>query len=206
MTEFVGFPKIARFRRDITITEKIDGTNAQVLIKPIRLPGDTIIAYPLVIREIDGVEYAVYAGCRTRWIYPNSDSQNQDNHGFAAWVFEHAEDLISVLGEGSHFGEWWGQGINRGYGMKKKVFSLFNTIRWSEYKEDLESFGASVVPNLYQGPYIDPQQYIDMLVNTGSVAAPGYDNPEGIVIYFHAARTMFKQTIYKDDEWKGKQE
>ena len=31
---FVPFPKMARLRRDILITEKIDGTNAQIVIVP----------------------------------------------------------------------------------------------------------------------------------------------------------------------------
>ena len=30
--EFVGFPKIARYSREIVATEKIDGTNAQVFV------------------------------------------------------------------------------------------------------------------------------------------------------------------------------
>jgi hypothetical protein len=32
MPEFAGFPKISRLSRDCIITEKIDGTNAQILI------------------------------------------------------------------------------------------------------------------------------------------------------------------------------
>ena len=32
MTEFQPFPKIPRLSREIVITEKIDGTNAQILI------------------------------------------------------------------------------------------------------------------------------------------------------------------------------
>jgi hypothetical protein len=32
--EFTEFPKMARLSRDVIITEKIDGTNAQVFISP----------------------------------------------------------------------------------------------------------------------------------------------------------------------------
>ena len=79
--EFKGFPKMARLSREIIVTEKIDGTNAQVFITD---DGD------------------VMAGSRTRWIYPGDD-----NFGFAAWVQEHRDELLT-LGPGQHFGEWWG--------------------------------------------------------------------------------------------------
>ncbi len=32
MTDFVEFPKIARYSREVVVTEKIDGSNAQVAI------------------------------------------------------------------------------------------------------------------------------------------------------------------------------
>ena len=31
-TEFMGFPKIARYSREVIVTEKIDGTNACIYI------------------------------------------------------------------------------------------------------------------------------------------------------------------------------
>ena len=39
--EFEAFPKIGRMNRDCTITEKIDGTNAQLLFDEVgtRVPG-----------------------------------------------------------------------------------------------------------------------------------------------------------------------
>lgn len=51
---FEAFPKISRLRRNVIVTEKIDGTNAQVFIEPIyatplpdyeRLKGGVPIAY-----------------------------------------------------------------------------------------------------------------------------------------------------------------
>ena len=39
--DFLAFPKIARFSRDIVVTEKIDGTNAQVFISD---DGETVLA------------------------------------------------------------------------------------------------------------------------------------------------------------------
>src|SRR5690606_40023600 len=63
---------------------------------------------------------------RKRLITPTAD-----NFGFARWAFERAEILAPSLGEGLHYGEWWGKGIQRGYGMDTRVFSLFDTSRWS---------------------------------------------------------------------------
>jgi hypothetical protein len=104
--EFTEFPKMPRLVRDMIVTEKIDGTNAQVLVTE---DGD------------------LFAGSRTRWITPHDD-----NYGFARWVAGHERELIEGLGPGRHFGEWWGSGIQRGYGLKgdDKRWSLFNTIRW----------------------------------------------------------------------------
>ena len=77
--EFIAFPKIARWSREITISEKIDGTNAGVFIS-------------------DDLETMKFAS-RTRWIVPGDD-----NHGFAAWAHEHRDELRE-LGPGMHWGE-----------------------------------------------------------------------------------------------------
>ena len=117
MSDFEGFPKMARLSRECIITEKIDGTNAQIYIVEqdgFQMPGS--------IYEAGGL--AMFAGSRTRWITPEDD-----NFGFAAWVKANADQLFG-LGVGRHFGEWWGCGIQRGYGLTEKRFSLFNTLRW----------------------------------------------------------------------------
>jgi hypothetical protein len=172
--DFVEFPKIARLCRDVIVTEKIDGTNAQIHIT-------------------DAGE--VFAGSRTRWITPASD-----NYGFARWVEEHREELLA-LGPGSHFGEWWGQGIQRRYGLPEKRFSLFNVGRWGETRPAC----CHVVPVLWQGMF-DSQAIAGVLTELracGSVAAPGFMQPEGIVIFHTASRTLFKKTIERDEEPKG---
>jgi len=97
--EFVGFPKMARLSRPMTITEKIDGTNAQIFI--------TELAYDntsKIILQKDGL--TMYAGSRNKFITPEDD-----NAGFAKWCKANAEELM-LLGSGQHFGEWWGQGIH----------------------------------------------------------------------------------------------
>lgn len=176
--KFSGFPKIPRFSRDIVITEKIDGTNAQVVITE------------------DG---NVLAGSRSQYITPLAD-----NHGFATWVEKNKEELRK-LGVGQHFGEWWGSGVNRGYGLVKgeKRFSLFNTKRWASIMD--RPLCCSIVPVLYKGDFNSLAIATTMLKlqHEGSKASPGFMNPEGIVIYHTAGNIMFKKTFEQDNEHKG---
>lgn len=173
---FEGFPKIPRLAREVIITEKIDGTNGQVYITE---DGD------------------VFAGSRNKWITPQAD-----NYGFARWVEGNKQELLK-LGPGRHFGEWWGNGIQRGYGLKEKRFSLFNVSRWGN--PDDRPGCCHVVPLLYQGGFhpltVDVQ--VLKLEEQGSVAAPGFMNPEGIVLYHTALGGYFKKTVEKDEAPKG---
>lgn len=186
MAEFQEFPKMARWSRDIIVTEKIDGTNAAVLIEA--LEGH---AAEGAIWQRDGI--AIYAQSRSRFITPEDD-----NYGFARWVVEHAEDLCG-LGIGRHFGEWWGCGVQRGYGLKEKRFSLFNVSRWSD--DSARPACCHVVPTLYSGPNCPGvmEEYIALLAAHGSSAAPGFMNPEGVVMFHVAGNVGFKKTILKDE-------
>ena len=179
MIEFRPWPKTARLFRDIVITEKIDGTNACVIVE-----GDEVAAQS-----------------RTRIVTPGDD-----NFGFAKWVTANAESLKQTLGEGYHYGEYWGSGIQRGYGLPKgeKRFSLFNHSRWGEV--DLTSVaGLGVVPCLYRGVF--DEQKIDIAIfdlrYAGSLASPGFDNPEGVVIYHTASNSTYKVTCKDDEKPKG---
>lgn len=191
--EFRGFDKIARFYRDVVITEKIDGTNAQVCIEPLT-DEDTRVPGPWIAQVVsaDGEWFVVRAGSRTRYVTPECD-----NHGFAAWVAEHCDELME-LGPGRHFGEWWGHRINRGYGCEKdeRYFSLFNTSRWF----DERPAPCDVVPVLYEGPLTDSavEMAMELLWSHGSFAKPEYDRPEGVVIYHKHANKLFKVTLEGD--------
>jgi len=189
--EFVGFPKMARLSREVIVSEKIDGTNASIFIGP------------------DG---GFLTGSRTRWITPEDD-----NHGFSRWAHEHKEELLA-LGPGRHFGEWWGGGINRGYGLPKgeKRLSLFNTVRWCPHgqppqpipsgdpriskMQDVLPPCVGLVPVLWRGAFddLDAEAVLATLESTGSLAAPGYMNPEGVVIFHVAANIGFKKTLGND--------
>ena len=65
-----------------------------------------------------------------------------------------------------------------------------------------------VVPVLYAGLFSDQAvtEAMDLLRREGSKAAPGFMQPEGVVIYHAASRTMFKRTLVKDEKPKGSKE
>lgn len=170
---FQAFPKIARLCRDVIVTEKIDGTNASIWI--------------------DGVG-TVRAASRNRFI-----TTEDDNFGFARWVRDN-EDELRRLGPGSHFGEWWGKGIQRGYGVPDKRFSLFNVSRWLD--DAARPACCRVVPIMYQGPMTQfmggLNHVLADLASAGSLAAPGFMQPEGIVVFHASANVLFKRTLDGD--------
>lgn len=204
---FQEFPKMGRWSREIIVTEKIDGTNAQIYIEALEGFESTD---PNCIYQSGGL--ALFAGSRTRWITPAND-----NYGFAGWALRNAEELLE-LGPGRHFGEWWGNGIQRKYGLSDKRFSLFNVQRWclaGEIPITTEPLNpkdepktqqvlpscCGLVPVLYRGTMNETRilEALHDLAGNGSKAAPGFMNPEGIVIYHTASGVGFKKTI-KDDE------
>lgn len=178
---FEAFPKIARLNREIVVTEKIDGTNACIFV------GD------------DGL---VLAGSRSRWLVDGAD-----NFGFAAWVKAHEEELRTGLGLGTHYGEFWGSGIQRRYGLSEKRFSLFNVHRWAD--DAVRPACCHVVPTLGRGiagVTVSIGALLESLRERGSVAAPGFMKPEGIVIFHTASSQLYKVTLDGDEAPKGAQE
>jgi len=193
--EFQKFKKIPRLSRDCIITEKIDGTNAQIRIcKALDIPNDSFLNEYCLGSYMN---LFLFAGSRKRWITPASD-----NHGFANWVKENSKEIMK-LGEGHHYGEWWGQGIQRKYDMDKKVFSLFNTKKWSN--DGIRPKCCSVVPVLYQGPFDTQkiQETLASLKTNGSVVSPSFMKPEGIVALHLASGQLYKKTIENDEKPKG---
>jgi hypothetical protein len=176
LSQFNDFGKLFRLSREMMITEKIDGTNGQIVV-------------------FESGE--IRAGSRNKWITPTDD-----NTGFAKWVEANKEELLK-LGPGRHFGEWWGGGIQRGYGLQKgeKKFSLFNVSRWQAERPAC----CEVVPTLYTGMFDTDKilQVMGKLQETGSWAAPGFMRPEGVVIYHKPSQFMFKKTFEKDEAGKG---
>jgi len=217
--EFKPFPKMPRLAREIIISEKIDGTNASIMITETTDEERNASSWDSqAIIALIG-DLTIRAGSRTRWITPGND-----NFGFATWVNQNRDELIK-LGKGHHFGEWWGSGIQRGYGLTngEKRLSLFNVQRWAlhgtepkripmadprvEKFQDVLPECVGLVPLLYQGLFstVEIQNVLYDLETQGSRAVPGYSNPEGVVVFHIAGNVGFKQTILNDEEPKGKQ-
>lgn len=168
---FESFQKIVRANKSYgcVITEKLDGTNAQIVIENGQIVG---------------------VGSRSRWIAPGKDT---DNYGFAGWVERNLDDILT-LGDGTHFGEWYGNGIQRNYGLSEKRFALFNVGRW---KDQEKPSCCDLVPVLYEGEFSRTvvNEVMAELAQTGSKAAPGFPRPEGIIIFLPGPRVLLKETF-----------
>jgi len=165
--EFKAWEKIPRENPfTVTITEKMDGTNACIVIQ-------------------DGAIVAVQS--RKRFITPEDD-----NFGFAKWVEDNNDDLLS-LEEGYHYGEWAGLGIQKNpHNLEGKKFFLFNTFRWNIDNPNRPKC-CNVVPILYQG-MLEPETIPELLEGLKNEADVG-ETPEGVVVYYHAFRKYTKHTI-----------
>jgi hypothetical protein len=208
--EFRPWPSIPRMFRPVIITEKIDGTNSAVGVLDLGADHEggwpskgTVALTPGVSEEMGLLPHwhVLYAQSRKRIITPEDD-----NFGFAHWVRENAEELARTLGEGLHFGEWWGSGIQRGYGLLKgeKRWSLFNVSRHRD--TDFSNLpGVGIVPILFEGMMSTHtvEHQIAILRTSGSVAAPGYMDPEGLITFHTAANLPFKTTVEDDEKPKS---
>ena len=173
--EHKAFPKIARYKEQkVVVTEKIDGSNGLIFI--------------------DTETNTILAGSRNRWITPEDD-----NFGFAQFVHDNSEDLMS-LGDGYHYGEWWGQGIQRRYAMDQKIFSLFNNPRWAN--NPIKPECCDVVPHVFAGTMSEYNTFFEKsLQDTHSYAAEKYDvlfnDVEGYMVWFAGTKEYMKHIISK---------
>lgn len=184
--EFKSFGEIKKFGPvNMTITQKIHGTNAQIC----------------VFQKEDGT-LDLIAGKRTSWIY-----SHDDNYGFAAWAERNKEDIIRTLGLGTHHGEWAGPGINSGEGLKEKTFVLFSQDRYlpDETGKIPLPPNTVMVPVLYSGLFCvgAVNEAMQDLKENGSKLAPGFMRTEGVVVSFAGQR--FKSVFDKEEtQWERK--
>lgn len=193
--EFTEWPKTTRLFRDIVISEKIDGTNSAIRIERTDQIDENSAA-PIAIRNGLGL----WAQSRSRLITPGDD-----NFGFARWVLDNAAELTTLFDTGIHFGEWWGSGIQRGYGLTKgdKRFSPFNTAAHADIHLRT-ALPIKSVPVLYEGVFDQGviEENLTDLRDNGSYAAPGFMKPEGICIFHTQSRIVQKVTLDKNDAGK----
>lgn len=183
MESFPAYPKTKRLESEtITISEKIDGTNGLIRVRT----------------HLDGTK-DILAGSRSKWLFTDG-TKTWDNHGFGQWVRDNELEL-SKLPDGDHYGEWYGRGINRNYGMKDRKFMLFNRERYVNLEEIPNCVELETV--LFNNASI---YGIDVVINgleiemdeKGSTHVPGFDRPEGLILRFKLAGKVYKEIFSKD--------
>lgn len=185
---FKPWPKIPRLSNEVFhITEKIDGTNGCIIIS-----SEYSDIAPLHFDFINHNGFGIWAQNKNRLITPDDD-----NYGFAKWVQDNASILMRELGPGYHYGEWWGKGISRGYGLEERRFSLFNTTKRCSICYNVPSL-ISVSCGVYLDGHISNS--LVELEEAGSLAAPGYMYPEGVVIYTEKAKCSWKVIIENNEK------
>jgi hypothetical protein len=217
-SDYPKFRPIPRLHRKVVLTEKIDGTNGLIEVTKVDEPDLFQATDPtgILAGGSDGNTYLVRAGSRNRWL-----TLEADNFGFAKWVYDNA-DALTALGEGKHYGEWFGKGIQSGYGLDDRRFALFNVNRWYDIRDAevtdkyLETFPkavpappeVTVVPVILVANGNDLNYAVNIALHTlesdGSFIAPGFKDPEGVVVWHDAAGAFFKATIKNDEAPKSK--
>ncbi|MFE1095862.1 RNA ligase family protein [Streptomyces smyrnaeus] len=206
---FPKFPKTTRVTKDVVLTEKIDGTNGLIYVQDANTEDARVMpGYDSFVSTWHG-DYFIRAGSRNRWLKPGKES---DNYGFASFVREHAEDLAG-LRPGLHYGEWFGKGINRGYGLEEKRFALFNAGRFYDpkapytdpqtidygYGERPCPDSLTVVPVLAVTTFASVSRYLDIVCDTmpGAFSFLNMDfaRPEGVMVYDTATK-VYKKCIF----------
>lgn len=187
VAQFLAFPKIQRYENaTCVITEKIDGTNACLNF------------------DIAG---ALTCQSRNKIITPGKLS---DNAGFAEWAYGHADQLFEFFGSGRHFGEWWGVGIQRGYGLVERRFTPFNsglygTTTFPSTEPPLPA-NVALIPVLWTGPMVDLDIGVQQSMNAlarNSFAAPGFHRAEGCMIWSRAFGYL-KVPFDRSHKWEVK--
>lgn len=185
---YPSFPSIERLENLYChITEKVDGTNGLIKIS----------------------RYVCF-GSRNRYITPEDD-----NNGFAKFFSKYQKELFSVFNTIDKeyppngidaplniYGEWFGKGIQRGYGLAEKHFMPFSEFLATKLID-------AGVPNikmpvtLYSGKFsiATLDGCMNKLKDEGSQVIPGYNRPEGVVIYFPTYNFRLKET-FEGPKWK----
>lgn len=178
MGQFRKWSSTPRAHKKRRITEKIDGTNACVVI-------------------YDG---QVKAQSRNRIITPDDD-----NAGFAKWVYSNAGALMDTLGFGYHYGEWFGEGIQKNpLGVEGKRFALFEATKYTTQNgyELNKVDGLETVPLLFAGDgnYMTIPDIMRELETFGSrVKGANFSaKPEGIIVWHAETQTKTKILLEND--------
>lgn len=177
--EFTGWgktPRLDKLSEECTITEKIDGTNGCIVVE-----GGEVVAIK----------------SRNRFIKPGDD-----NMGFAFWVHENREELADFLGNGEHYGEWAGPGIQQNpHNLMMKTFFLFNTRRPMATYPPTE-LPIRRVPVLYEGPF-SHDVVVEVMQQLYHSACVWEYEAEGVIVQMHQSGQRFKSTFkHPHGKWR----
>lgn len=224
--QFKSWGSTPRFHKGLHITEKINGTNAGVSVQGFA-KGLRFLMESEDAKFVEGVDcdYLVRAQSRKRIITPGND-----NFGFAAWVWENAGALANLLGYGYHYGEWYGEGIQKNpLAVQGRKWALFNTWHWGR-PENLEKLKAAGIPGLTTVPVLHDEQRdgpADYMTIPGimesqslygskaegaALISEGFDweddryaEPEGIIVWQRETAQRYKILLREDDKHKWEQ-
>ena len=181
MGEFRKWGSTPRWHNGMTITEKINGTNGGIII----------------------YNGQVKAQSRKRIITPDDD-----NFGFARWVYDNAGALMDTLGYGYHYGEWFGEGIQKNpLGIEGKRFALFHATKYTPANGyDLEQVdNLETVPLLHHGQatvWTIPDILADLVAGSKVVGAKEGAESEGIIVWHKETQQKYKILLTNDDVHK----
>ncbi len=201
MIEYQKLPSLSRLFRDITVTEKLDGTQSTIIFEQVFDLEGVELNDTRDFLTVDGEVYEVAAQSKNRLLSPGTQT---DNYGFADWVLKNRYDLFRILGPGRHSGEYWGYKIARNYTVAYRAFSLFNPTKLGKDEWWVGGVLINSVPVLYEGPFDQHEiEYAALnLKLNGSRAVPSFMKPEGVVVFHHHSGESFKFTIDNNDKHK----
>jgi len=229
--QFKSWGSTPRFHKGLHITEKINGTNAGVSVQGFSIghhvdhpvPSDAVLVFGPGVGEFNApeVEYLVRAQSRKRIITPQND-----NFGFAKWVWDNADGLANLLGYGYHYGEWYGEGIQANpLAVAGRRWALFNTWHWHgkgnlERLVDADIPGLTLVPVLHDEQRDGPADWMTIpkaleLLQVHGSQATGFmtlpnsnkmdfyvEGAEGIIVWQRDTRQRYKILLREDDKHK----
>lgn len=227
MGQFRKWSSTPRWHKGLRVYEKIDGTNGCVIVQRVGLTDLGMVPKDAVAVLDDSQEfgYWVRAQSRSRIITPGND-----NFGFAKWVHDNSWALAHVLDQGYHYGEWFGEGIQKNpLGIEGRRFYLFHAWYWARPENALK-LSQSGVTGLGHVPVLhDPDTHGEATWETipaimddlawygtkveGAVGVvSGYAHepdtmarPEGIIVWHKDTQQKYKILLDNDSVHKNQQ-
>jgi hypothetical protein len=190
---FRSFSSIPRWSKGVAVSEKIDGTNAQIHIVQY---GDEEFdfdghAWLAIAKNFERDQYMLVAS-RNKYIM-----LDQDNQGFGNWCLANVAELWK-LGPGRHYGEWAGPGIQKNpLNLEEKRLFMFNP-KWVDQGPSCVEIAPVLAECMDAG---DIDQLMADLKRNGTQVEGGKGQAEGVVIYHHGSGKLYKAT-YDNPEGK----